>query len=88
MCPNKGLFCYLSRESKLPTIECRNVIAVPSVSKHVTDPKNCVRTNFTAGPRLRTPEINRMPQDGVLFLPEQPPILILLNDILQQRFQT
>lgn len=88
MCLNKGLFCYLSSESKLPTIECRNVTAVPSLHKHAADPKNCARTNFTAGPLLRTSEINRMPQDGVLFLPEQPPILILLNDILQQRFQT
>jgi len=88
MCLNKGLFCYLSRESKLPSIQCRDVIAVPSVHKHVTDPKNCARTNFTAGPHLRTSEINRKPHDGVLSLPEQPPILILLNDTLQQPFHT
>jgi len=33
MCLNEGLFCYLSRESKLPTIQCRNCYSCTFVTQ-------------------------------------------------------
>jgi hypothetical protein len=65
-------------------LECYSCIFV----KQIRNRSKELRTDELHSWSSRTSEISRMPQDGALFLPEQPPILTLLNDILQQRFKT